>query len=77
MSIISDRRFSLLEKTAVKVLPILAEIQKKMAIEDYRTVTEGGNYITGPVKLSKAGPGNIENSRKGNVAPLAAGGSWD
>jgi len=27
----------LLEKTAVKLYPIFLEIQKKMAIEDYRT----------------------------------------
>lgn len=76
MSIISDKRFSLLEKTAVKILPILTEIQKKMAIEDYRTFSDGGNYITGPVKLSKGGPGNIEATRKGNVAPISAGGTW-
>lgn len=47
-----------------------------MAIEDYRTFSQGGNYITGPVKLSKAGPGNIEATRKGNVAPMSAGGNW-
>ena len=40
-----------------------------MAIEDYRTHSEGGNYITGPVKLSKGGRGNISPSRRGNVAP--------
>lgn len=43
-----------------------------MAIEDYRTRQEGGNYITGPVKLSKAGRGNISPNRKGNVAPASA-----
>ena len=47
-----------------------------MAIEDYRTFSDGGNYITGPVKLSKGGPGNIEATRKGNVAPISAGGTW-
>ena len=44
-----------------------------MAIEDYRTRQEGGNYITGPVKLSKGGRGHISPSRKGNVAPPGAG----
>lgn len=67
---ISDKRFSLLEKTSVKMLPILIEIQRKMAIEDYRSASEGGNYITGPVKLSKAGPGAISGRRRGNVAPV-------
>lgn len=52
ISIINDKRFSLLEKSSVKMLPILIEIQKKMAIEDYRPPNEGGNYITGPVKLA-------------------------
>ena len=47
----------------------MIDIQKKMAIEDYRNRHEGGNYITGPVKLSKGGRGSISPSRKGNVAP--------
>jgi hypothetical protein len=47
-----------LEKTSVKLLPILIEIQKKMAIEDYRASAEGGIYITGPVKLAKGGRRN-------------------
>ena len=50
----------------------MVDIQKKMAIEDYRNRAEGGNYITGPVKLSKAGRGNISPNRKGNVAPPGA-----
>lgn len=41
-----------------------------MAIEDYRNRQEGGNYITGPIKLSKAGRGSISPGRKGNVAPV-------
>ena len=72
ISIISDARFSLLEKTSVKLLPILIEIQKKMAIEDYRTANEGGMYITGPVKLAKGGRGNISPHRRGNVGPPGA-----
>lgn len=59
ISIIGDKRYSLLEKTSVKLLPILLEMQKKMAIEDYRLYQEGGMYITGPVKLAKNGRGNI------------------
>lgn len=59
ISIINDKRYSLLEKTSVKMLPVLCEIQKKMAIEDYRAPQEGGIYITGPVKLAKGGRGNI------------------
>lgn len=43
-----------------------------MAIEDYRTHNDGGNYITGPIKLAKAGRGNISPNRKGNVAPPGA-----
>ena len=76
VSIITDKRFSLLEKTAVKLLPILVEIQKKMAIEDYRLHQEGGNFITGPVKLAKGGRGKISPTRRGNVAPVSAGGKW-
>lgn len=72
ISIISDSRFSLLEKTSVKLLPILIEIQKKMAIEDYRTASEGGIYITGPLKLAKGGRGNISPTRRGNVAPAGS-----
>jgi len=41
-----------------------------MAIEDYRLPNEGGNYITGPVKLAKGGRGAISSSRRGNVAPV-------
>lgn len=66
----------MLEKTAVKLLPILVEIQKKMAIEEYRTHQEGGNYITGPIKLAKGGRGKISPTRRGNVAPVSAGGKW-
>lgn len=47
-----------------------------MAIEDYRTFSEGGNYITGPIKLAKGGRGNVSPTRRGNVAPISAGGKW-
>jgi len=40
-----------------------------MAIEDYRTVNEGGVCITGPLKLAKGGRGDISPNRRGNVAP--------
>jgi hypothetical protein len=69
LSVIGDKRFSLLEKTSVKMLPILTEIQRKMAIEDYRSPAEGGIYITGPIKLAKSGRGAISPTRRGNVAP--------
>ena len=72
-SIISDKRYSLLEKTSIKLLPIFIEIQKKMAIEDYRSHQEGGIYISGPIKLAKAGRGNVSPNRRGNVAPPGAG----
>lgn len=57
--VINDKRFSLLEKTAIKLLPIMIEMQKKMAIEDYRSYEEGGMYISGPIKLAKGGMGNV------------------
>jgi hypothetical protein len=62
----------LLEKTSIKLLPVVLEIQKKMAIEDYRSFNEGGVYITGPIKLAKGGAGSISTNRKGNVAPPGA-----
>ena len=71
ISVINDKRFSLLEKTSIKLLPILIEIQKKMAIEDYREPNEGGIFITGPIKLAKGGRGCISPTRKGNVAPIS------
>jgi len=72
VSVINDNRFSLLEKTGVKLLPILIEIQKKMAVEDYRTYNEGGIFITGPIKLAKGGRGAISPTRRGNVAPVSS-----
>jgi hypothetical protein len=41
------------------MLPIILEMQKKMAIEDYRAYQDGGIYITGPIKLAKGGRGNV------------------
>ena len=54
------------------MLPIIIEMQKKMAIEDYRTYADGGIYITGPIKLAKGGRGNVSPQRRGNVAPPGA-----
>ena len=71
---INDKRFSLLEKTAIKLLPIMIEMQKKMAIEDYRSYEEGGMYISGPIKLAKGGMGGVPANRRGNVAPPGTGG---
>lgn len=48
-----------------------------MAIEDYRAHAEGGNYITGPVKLAKGGRGNVSPTRRGNVGPPGAGKSGE
>lgn len=53
----------------MKLLPILLEMQKKMAIEDYRAYSDGGVYITGPIKMAKGGRGSISPGRRGNVAP--------
>ena len=72
--VINDKRFSLLEKTAIKLLPIMIEMQKKMAIEDYRSYEEGGMYISGPIKLAKGGMGGVPANRRGNVAPPGTGG---
>ena len=72
VSVINDTRFSLLEKTSIKLLPIMLEIQRKMAIEDYRSDAEGGVHITGPIKLAKGGRGAISPTRRGNVAPPSA-----
>jgi len=47
-----------------------------MAIEDYRGPAEGGNFITGPVKLAKGGNGNVSPKRKGNVAPHTLSGKY-
>ena len=44
-----------------------------MAIEDFRSTKEGGVYITGPIKLAKAGKGQVSPNRRGNVAPPGAG----
>jgi len=62
----------LLEKTAVNLIPIIVEMQKKMAIEEYRRYEDGGIYITGPIKLAKGGRGNVSPQRRGNVAPPGA-----
>jgi hypothetical protein len=42
--------FSLLEKTAVKLLPVFQTILKKIAIEDDLKETEGGVPCTGPLQ---------------------------
>ena len=49
VSIISNYMFSLLEKTAVKLLPVFQTILKKIAIEDDLKETEGGVPCTGPL----------------------------
>jgi hypothetical protein len=53
----------LLQKTAIKILPLLNEIIKKMALEDNRSPEDGGNYITGPTKLGKSGLNEIKGQK--------------
>ena len=50
VSIIQNLGFSLLEKTAVKLLPVFQTILKKIAIEDEKQESEGGVPCTGPLQ---------------------------
>jgi hypothetical protein len=50
VSIIGNQHFSLMQKTAVKLLPIFQALIKKMALEDdFRDGVDGGVPITGPI----------------------------
>lgn len=49
MSLISNFNFSLLEKTAVKLLPVFQTILKRIALEDDSKETENGVPCTGPL----------------------------
>jgi hypothetical protein len=49
VSLISNFSFSLLEKTAVKLLPIFQAVLKKIALEDDIAETQGGVPCTGPL----------------------------
>ena len=50
VSLISNFNFSLLEKTAVKLLPVFQTILKRIAIEDDVKENEGGVPCTGPLQ---------------------------
>ena len=50
MSLISNFNFSLLEKTAVKLLPIFQTVLKRIAIEDEVQETQGGVPCSGPLQ---------------------------
>jgi len=49
VSIIGNVQFSLLQKTAVKLLPVFQSILKKVALEDECTKEEQGVPLTGPL----------------------------
>ena len=49
VSLISNFNFSLLEKTAVKLLPVFQALLKKIAIEDDSKENENGVPCTGPL----------------------------
>ena len=49
VSLISNFGFSLLEKTAVKLLPIFQTVLKKIALEDDISETAGGVPCSGPL----------------------------
>jgi hypothetical protein len=49
VSLISNFSFSLLEKTAVKLLPIFQTVLKKIALEDDQGEMQGGVPCSGPL----------------------------
>ena len=49
VSLISNFQFSLLEKTAVKLLPIFQSVLKKIALEDDIGEGQGGVPCSGPL----------------------------
>jgi hypothetical protein len=49
VSIISNYGFSLMEKTAVKLLPVFQLLLKRICIEDENPESEGGVPISGPL----------------------------
>ena len=50
VSIIGNVHFGLIQKTAVKLLPVFQAILKRVAIEDENPFEEGGVPITGPLQ---------------------------
>ena len=55
---IHNHAFGLLEKTAVKLLPVFQTILKRIALEDESTETEGGVPVTGPLPKEHLGVKN-------------------
>ena len=51
ISIINNPRFSLLEKTSVKVLPIIKELQKRMAVEEEHSLVLEGHVVGAEVDM--------------------------
>lgn len=49
VSLINNYQFSLLEKTAVKLLPIFQSVLKRIAIEDDTLEGQGGVPCSGPL----------------------------
>jgi len=49
VSIIGNVHHSLLEKTAVKLLPVFQLLLKRVAVEDDKPTKEGGVPVTGPI----------------------------
>ena len=58
VSLIHNYQYGLLEKTAVKLLPVFQAIMKKIAIEDDMCETEGGVPVTGPLPKEHVGVKN-------------------
>ena len=58
VSLIHNHAFGLLEKTAVKLLPVFQTILKRIALEDESTETEGGVPVTGPLPKEHLGVKN-------------------
>ena len=61
VSIIADFGHSLLEKTAVKLLPVFQAVLKKIAIEDEFTDKVGGVPNTGPLNKDHPDLKNAKN----------------
>ena len=54
ISIFTNNKYSLLEKTSIKLLPIFQAIKSKMAHEDTLPIDKGGVKLTGPYKRKPA-----------------------
>lgn len=68
VSIIGELKHSLLQKTAVKLLPIFQTILRKVAIEDERDPSNDGVPITGPLQKTHY---SLKEHDKSKVAQTA------